>query len=203
SSIRMASGDRSSPAPSSRRSSARAARAETGIRSSSSRRSRTNCRVGRGGAEQNKERSMRVLSRRLFGPLLLVGCTQAASAQTADEVVEKYLAAIGGREALGKLKSRTMTGTITVATPGGEVSGPVEIVNEAPNKARTLIKLDLSAFGAGQMTFDQRFNGTSGYVIDTLQGDREITGGQLEAMKNVVFPTPLLKYEETGATVEL
>src|SRR6185295_981201 len=98
---------------------------------------------------------MKVMLRRLFTALLLLTCATAASAQTADEVVEKYLAAIGGREALGKLKSRSMTGTITVSTPGGEVSGPVEIVNQAPNKSRLLIKLDLSAVGAGQMTFDQ------------------------------------------------
>jgi outer membrane lipoprotein-sorting protein len=146
---------------------------------------------------------MKILLRQLLIGLLLAGCAQVASAQSADEVVEKYLAAMGGREALGKLKSRTMTGTITVSTPGGEVSGSVEIVNEAPNKARTLIKLDLSAFGAGQMTFDQRFDGTTGYVIDTLQGNREISGGQLEAMKNVVFPTPLLNYKEIGASVQL
>lgn len=143
------------------------------------------------------------IAARLLVAMLLIGGERAASAQTADEIVEKYLAAAGGREALSKLKSRTMTGTITVSTPGGEVSGPVEIVNEAPNKARTLIKLDLSAFGAGSMTFDQRFNGTTGYVIDTLQGNRDIGGGQLEAMKNVVFPTPLLTYKEMGATVEL
>ena len=146
---------------------------------------------------------MKEMLRRLFTVLFLLTCAQAASAQTADEVVEKYLTAIGGREALGKLKSRSMTGTITVSTPGGEVSGPVEIVNQAPNKSRLLIKLDLSAVGAGQMTFDQRFNGTSGYVIDTLQGNRDITGGQLEAMKNVSFPTPLLNYKDAGETVEL
>jgi outer membrane lipoprotein-sorting protein len=146
---------------------------------------------------------MKDISRRLFIALLLLGCTGAASAQTADEIVEKYLAAIGGREALGKLKSRSMTGTITVSTPGGEVSGPIEVVNLAPNKARMLVKLDLTSFGAGQMTIDQRFNGTTGYVIDTLQGNRDIAGGQLEVMKNAAFPTPLLNYKEAGATVEL
>jgi len=146
---------------------------------------------------------MKTISRRLFLVLLPLACARAATAQTSDEVVEKYLVALGGREALGKLKSRSMSGTITVSTPGGDVSGPVEIIAEAPNKSRTLIKLDLSALGVGQMTFDQRFNGTTGHVMDSLQGDRDITGSQLEAMKNAIFPTPLLNYKEAGATVEL
>ena len=146
---------------------------------------------------------MKSFSRRLFLALLLLAWARVAPAQTADEVVDKYLAALGGRDALGKLQSRSMTGTITVSTPGGEVSGPVEIVAQAPNKSRTLIKLDLSALGVGQMTFDQRFNGTTGYVMDSLQGDRDIAGDQLEAMKNTIFPTPLLHYKEAGSTVEL
>ena len=37
---------------------------------------------------------------------------------------------------------------------------------------RTVIKADLSAFGAGQLLIDQRFDGTTGYVIDSMQGDR-------------------------------
>ena len=146
---------------------------------------------------------MRTLSRRLVLAVLVLGWAQNAVAQTADEVIEKYLTAIGGREALAKLTSRTTTGTITLSTPGGDVSGPVEIYNQAPNKSRTLIRLDLSSFGAGQMTFDQRFNGTSGYVIDTLQGNRDIAGNQLENMKNTSFPTPFLNYKELGATAEL
>jgi len=146
---------------------------------------------------------MKMLSRRLLMAAMVLGCAQTAFAQTADEIIEKYLSAIGGRAALAKLTSRTTTGTITLSTPGGDVSGPVEIYNQASNKSRTVIKLDLSSFGAGQMTFDQRFNGTSGYVIDTLQGNRDIAGNQLENMKNGSFPTPFLNYKELGATVEL
>src|SRR4051794_999349 len=140
---------------------------------------------------------------RLLMAVAALSCTHVASAQTADEVVEKYLTAIGGRAALAKLTSRTMTGTITLTTPQGDLSGPVEIYAVPPNKSRTVVKLDLSALGAGQMMVDQRFNGTSGYVIDTLQGNRDIAGGQAENMKNSVFPTPLLDYKQRGATVEL
>jgi len=146
---------------------------------------------------------MSIAARRLVMAVLLLGWAQAASAQTADDVVEKYLAAIGGRAALGKLTSRTMTGTITLSTPGGDVSGPVEIMNQERNKSRTVITLDLSSLGAGQMVVDQRFNGTAGYILDNLQGNRDITGNQLENMKNGSFPSPLLSYKERGATVEL
>jgi hypothetical protein len=135
--------------------------------------------------------------------VLLLSWVQAASAQDVDEIVDKYLTALGGRAALGALKSRSMIGTITVSTPGGEISGPIEVLNQAPNKVRTLLKLDLSALGAGSMVIDQRFDGTSGYVLDSLRGNSEITGNQLENMKNAGFPSPFLNYKEMGGTVEL
>jgi hypothetical protein len=125
------------------------------------------------------------------------------AAQTADEVVEKHLAAIGGRQALGKLQSRIVNGSIVLSTPGGEVAGTVEIYGKAPNKSRTVIKVDLSALGAGQLVVDQRFDGTTGYILDTLNGNRDMTGNQLENQRNAFFPTPLLAYKEHGAKVEL
>src|SRR5262245_11833469 len=94
--------------------------------------------------------------------VLLFGSAHAAAAQTADEIIEKHLAAIGGRAALGKLTSRMMAGTFTVSTPAGEFSGPLEIWNQAPNKTRTLINLDLANVGVGKITIDQRFDGVTG-----------------------------------------
>jgi outer membrane lipoprotein-sorting protein len=126
-----------------------------------------------------------------------------ALAQTADEVVEKHIAASGGRAAYAKITSRTAAGTITVTTPVGDLSGDIEVYSKKPNKSRTLIKLDLSAVGAGQMVSDQRFDGTTGYVMDSLQGNRTIEGSQLDAMRNGSFPSPLLTYKEMGATLAL
>lgn len=126
-----------------------------------------------------------------------------ALAQTADEVIEKHIAASGGRAAYGKIMSRVGTGAISVTTPVGDVSGTIEVYSKKPNKNRTLIKLDLTAVGAGQMTSDQRFDGTSGFVMDTLQGNRTIEGSQLEAMKNGSFPSPLLTYKEMGTSIAL
>jgi hypothetical protein len=146
---------------------------------------------------------MKTVSGRLVMAVMVLGWTQAALAQTADEVIEKHLTAAGGRAALGKLNSRSIRGTITLSTPIGDVSGPIEVENQVPNKSRTLITLDLSAVGAGTAVIDQRFDGTAGYAIDSVQGNRDITGDLLETMKNGVFPSPLLNYKELGAVVEL
>jgi hypothetical protein len=134
---------------------------------------------------------------------LVVGSAAVARAQTADEVVDKTIAALGGRAALGKITSRTTSGKISVTTPAGNIPGTVEVYNQAPNKVRTLISLDLSALGAGAMTLDQRFDGTTGFAMDSMQGNRDIIGDQLANMKNADFPTPLLRFKERGTKIEL
>lgn len=146
---------------------------------------------------------MNVVSKRMLAAAIVLGCATVASAQTADEVIEKYLAAAGGRAALGKLTSRSTAGTIKLTTPGGDVSGTIEIFNQQPNKVRTLMKLDLTPLGAGPMEVDQRFDGTSGYALDSMRGNRDITGNQLENMRNAFFPNPFMNYKERGTTVEL
>jgi hypothetical protein len=125
------------------------------------------------------------------------------SAQTVDEVIEKSITAMGGRPAMEKIKTRSTTGTLALSTPAGDIPGTVEIQNAAPNKMRTVIKADLSAFGAGNLLIDQRFDGTSGYMINSLQGDQPITGSQLEFMKNNSFPHPFLDFKANGVKATL
>jgi len=146
---------------------------------------------------------MRVVSTRLAVVTLVLASAHVAWAQTADEVVEKSLTATGGRAALGKLKSRSATGTITLSTPAGDIEGTIELMNAAPNKSRTLIKADLTALGAGQLVVDQRFNGTSGYVLDSLQGNHDMAGSQLALQRNGSFPHPFLNYKEMGTAAKL
>jgi hypothetical protein len=122
---------------------------------------------------------------------------------TADDLVEKHLAAMGGRAALTKLESRTATGSIVVSAQGMELAGAVEVFAKAPNKARSLIRLDLSQVGGTEMVIDQRCDGKTAFAGNSIQGDREITGNRLQNMLNASFPTPLLKYKEAGTKVEL
>jgi len=146
---------------------------------------------------------MKAMKTPLLVAALIFTFGHIAAAQTADDVVEKYLAAIGGRAALAKVTSRSTTGTITLALPNGPVSGTIEILNQQPNNVRSVTKLDLTSLGAGQLIRDQRFDGTAGYVLDSLQGNREITGNQLDNLKNAAFPTPLLTYKARGMDVDL
>jgi outer membrane lipoprotein-sorting protein len=139
----------------------------------------------------------------LASAVLTISQALPVQAQTADEVIERHLAASGGRAALSKITSRVATGTISLTTPGGDVEGSIELYNKAPNKSRTLIKIDLRNLGLGQVVQDQRFDGISGYAIDSLNGNRDITGDQLEITKAGRFPSPLLDYKSAGVKVEL
>jgi zinc protease len=124
-------------------------------------------------------------------------------AQTPDEIVEKHLSAVGGRAALSRLTSRLMSGSVTLTTPIGPISGTAEVYMKSPNKMRTLIKLNGSAFGIPEILNDQRFDGVSGYVIDSIQGNRDLAGPLLDGMRNQVFPSLLLNYGDRGVTVAL
>ena len=48
---------------------------------------------------------MKIASRRLLSAAVSLACARIASAQTADDVIEKHLAALGGRTAIAKLTS--------------------------------------------------------------------------------------------------
>lgn len=135
---------------------------------------------------------------------VLFSVSSGAAVQTADEVVEKHLAALGGRAALGKLTTRRAAGTVTITTPNGDISGPIEINSKAPNKTLAVMKIDMTPLGlADTMTLQQKFDGTAGWTLNSLQGDSPISGNQLENMRNGSFPSPLMTYKAAGATLEL
>ena len=148
------------------------------------------------------------MSRLLLSSLFLLSLVPVLpavrSVQTADDVIEKHLAALGGRAALGKLTSRKSTGTVTISTPNGALTGPIEIYAKPPNKTRAYMTLDLTALGSPEkMILEQKFDGTVGWTINSMQGPSQIVGNQLQNMRNNVFPSPYLAYKEAGIKIEL
>lgn len=146
---------------------------------------------------------MRVIARTVIAALCVAVWAGTAAAQTADEIVEKSLAASGGRAALEKITSRSTKGRMTISTPGGEFPATIEVLNQAPNKARTLITIDLSSVGAGSVVVDQRFDGTAGYVMDSMRGNAPMPDGQAQYLRGNIFPSPLLGYKQRGTKITL
>lgn len=132
----------------------------------------------------------------LAAALFLIPAAAGLGAQAADtvqSVIDKHIAAVGGRDALTKITSRKATGTIAISTPAGDLTGPVELYIKAPTKSRAVMNLDLTALGGpGTLTIEQIFDGVTGWSINPMQGDQEITGTQLENMRNNFFPSPFL-----------
>jgi outer membrane lipoprotein-sorting protein len=145
---------------------------------------------------------MRLISTGLLLTALALTGT-AASAQSVDDIIEKSLTAIGGREALGKITSRSIEGKMAISTENGEIAGTIEALNQAPNKLRRLITIDLSQFGMDKAVVEMRFDGTTAYNMDSMRGNSVLTGNQLEVLKNSIFPSPFLDYKSRGTKILL
>jgi photosynthetic reaction center cytochrome c subunit len=102
----------------------------------------------------------------------------------ADEILNKYLTAVGGQAAIDKIKSRTMTGTITTAS--GQ-SGTYELIQgsdkalETITTPRAAIKLALTPTGGWES------NGPN---------SRELAGGDLSRVRNAYQLFSFLKLKE-------
>jgi hypothetical protein len=127
----------------------------------------------------------------------------AASGRAQTGRIEKHLAAMVAAQHW-KISPRRSIGTITISLATGELSGPCEIDVKAPNNFRAYMQLDLSAMGVpDKMVVEQKFDGTSGWALNSMQGDTEITGGQLQNMRNNAFPSMFLNYKNAGLKVEV
>ncbi|MGA8405571.1 MAG: hypothetical protein WB680_00190 [Candidatus Acidiferrales bacterium] len=122
---------------------------------------------------------------------------QAATAATptADQVLDHYVKAIGGRAAWTKLNSRVSKGTIEIPSMNN-LSGSVEIHEKAPNSMLAVITL-------GGAVFEQGFDGTTAWSDDPQNGLRVLGGAELEdARREADFYHPLdLKKLYTKMTV--
>jgi zinc protease len=106
-----------------------------------------------------------------------------APALTADQILENYIKAIGGRENWKKLTTRISTGTIDV--PAMNLSGLVTVREKAPNRSIFMVNFN----GA---VFQQGFDGTIGWSNDPQNGLREQTGEELaETKRDSDFYHPL------------
>ncbi len=91
---------------------------------------------------------------------------------SADDILNKYITAIGGQATIDKLKSRVSKGTLTQSN--GNVI-PFENYQIAPDKFYTVATI-------GQGTVERAFNGTTGWD-KTARGLRDVTGEELKTLR--------------------
>ncbi len=128
---------------------------------------------------------------RLAGAALVVAVVahlglsaQTPAPGTATAVLERYIAAVGGRDALGKLTSATGRGTIEIADFG--ISGTIQITQKSPALYASIVEL------AGIGTTREGFDGTTAWEDNPQAGLRERAGPELaEARVAAVFPREL------------
>lgn len=93
---------------------------------------------------------------------------------TAEEILEKGIAATGGREARQRITSIMSKGTLEIVPQG--LQGTIEIYAKAPNKLliiQTIPGLEIK----------QGFDGEVGWVYNSLQGFRRLEAEELETFK--------------------
>jgi photosynthetic reaction center cytochrome c subunit len=97
---------------------------------------------------------------------------QAPGAPKPDEVLDKYIQAVGGTERLSRLTSLVGKGSATLF--GGGFKSPVELYVKAPNQRTTILHQEL---GDKTMTFDGRAGWLASAVTPVPVLD--LTGGEL------------------------
>jgi hypothetical protein len=121
---------------------------------------------------------------------------RAAATPTVDDILDKYIKAVGGKEAIEKITTRTMKGTFDIEAMG--VTGAaVEMLAKAPNKSA--MKIDVPNFGV----VNRIFNGANGWSSDPMSGLRELSGVELAQMKRGADFHAELNYKKHYAKMEV
>lgn len=88
-----------------------------------------------------------------------VAC-KSQEAPSADQILSRYVDALGGKASIEKLNSRVMKGTIE----WGEKKGVVEYYSKSPNKYMSVTTL--SEEGSAPFTSREGFDGAAGWGVD-------------------------------------
>ena len=117
-----------------------------------------------------------------------------AGGPSADQILDKYLVALGGVERLAKVTSYVATGT-SEGFRGFGGGGAVQIFAKAPDQRATIIKFDASI---GRQDAIRSFDGKSGWVSAPLSvvpqyvlGGSELDGARIDAQLS--FPAQIKK----------
>lgn len=116
------------------------------------------------------------------------GAETSRSQPAVDEVLENYVKALGGREAIAKINSRVMKGKYEGVKLGDK--GEIESYWKGPDKS--LFALEVLGRGSGVQGFD----GTTGFSQDPRNGFREMNANAVVHWKRNNDPQLPIKMKE-------
>ncbi|MGH9971986.1 MAG: hypothetical protein ACREBG_29925 [Pyrinomonadaceae bacterium] len=118
------------------------------------------------------------------------------AAQTAEEIVSKYVKTVGGPEKIQAVKTLRRAGKFT----GG---GGFEAVIMEENKRTNMVRQEFSLQG---MTQINAYDGKQGWKIEPWQGKKDVEPLGEEELKQLVedsdFDGPLVNYQQKGNKIE-
>jgi photosystem II stability/assembly factor-like uncharacterized protein len=137
------------------------------------------------------------MRRGLFGIGILLLVAVNGFAQTADEVIAKYIKTVGGMDRITAVTSLKRTGKFTGG--GGFEAGVLEM-NARPNHVR-------QEFAIQGMTAVNAYDGKNGWKIDPFEGKKDAESLSEEELKSIIEDSdldgPLVNYAQKGNKVEL
>jgi hypothetical protein len=133
--------------------------------------------------------------------LLLATLTQAGVGQDlppAQDLIDRYVEALGGRDAYLDQGSTHMKGSFSV--PAAGMTGGLEVFSDDAERILTIITIP--GMGESRTGYD----GEVAWSIDPMMGPRILEGMELEALRDQANPEATLRdaeYFEVRETVEL
>ncbi len=120
--------------------------------------------------------------------------TASAATPTADQIIDNYVKALGGKDALAKVNSRVAKGKLDIAA--ANISGTFEAQNKGPNL--TSMNAELANFG----TLRQGYDGTVAWEANPMVGLREKSGVELADTKLEAELQREIKFKELYPKLE-
>jgi hypothetical protein len=124
--------------------------------------------------------------------------TTSSSLPTGRAIIDRYVKAIGGRDAVLRHNSIRYIGNFEM--PAAGMKGNLTVVQAAPNKMAMTVDLP----GMGQVV--SGYDGTVGWSINPMQGPRVLEGKELEQLREDAGPSAMLRASDrirSAETVEL
>jgi hypothetical protein len=124
--------------------------------------------------------------------------TTTPSWPTGRAIIDRYVQAIGGRDAVMRYSSIRYVGNFEM--PAAGMKGNLLVIQAAPNKMAMTVDLP----GMGQIV--SGYDGTVGWSINPMQGPRVLEGKELEQLREDAGPSAMLRSSDrirSAETVEL